>query len=159
MIGNISNNNSSNNNSSNDNNSNGNSADNSNGSDSSQDSSSGSDSGSSSGNTSTASAIVSAAYSYLGVPYVWGGTSRSGVDCSGLVMLVHRAAGVSTARTSGAIGGGGKAVSSPQAGDVVCYAGHVGIYIGSGQMIHAPRPGKVVEVIKVYGSPWYRRYW
>ncbi|MEG0720214.1 MAG: NlpC/P60 family protein, partial [Lachnospiraceae bacterium] len=37
--------------------------------------------------------------------------------------------------------------------------GHVGIYIGGGQMIHAPQPGDVVKVANVYGSPWFRRYW
>ncbi len=112
------------------------------------------------GNTSVAQAIVSAAYSQQGVPYVWGGTSPgTGLDCSGLVQYCHRVAGISVGRTSGAQGSGGVAVSSPQPGDVVCYSGHVGIYIGGGQMIHAPQTGDVVKVASVYGSPWYRRYW
>lgn len=112
------------------------------------------------GNTAVAQAIVNAAYSQLGTPYVWGGTSPNrGLDCSGLTQYCHRVAGISIARTSGAQGGGGKAVSNPQPGDIVCYSGHVGIYIGNGQMIHAPQPGDVVKVQKVYGSPWYRRYW
>jgi len=119
-----------------------------------------SSSGGGTGNTSTAQAIVNAAYSQLGVNYVWGGTSPGvGLDCSGLTQYAHRQAGISIARTSGPQGGGGKAVSSPQAGDLVCYAGHVGIYIGGGQMIHAPHTGAVVRVQSVYGSPWYRRYW
>lgn len=114
----------------------------------------------SSGNTSVAKAIVNAAYSQLGTPYVWGGTSpNSGLDCSGLTQYCHRAAGISIGRTSGAQGGGGKSVSNPQPGDIVCYSGHVGIYIGGGQMIHAPQPGDVVKIQNVYGSPWYRRYW
>lgn len=113
----------------------------------------------SSGNTGTAGTIISAAYSYLGVPYNWGGASRSGIDCSGLVMLAHQAAGINLSHSSGGQGGGGVAVSDPQPGDVVCYPGHVGIYIGGGQMIHAPQPGDVVKVQSVYGSPWYRRYW
>lgn len=113
-----------------------------------------------SGNTSTAQAIVSAAYTQLGVPYVWGGTSPgSGLDCSGLTQYCHRVAGISIGRTSQVQGGGGKAVSSPQPGDLVCYGSHIGIYIGNGQMIHAPRTGDVVKVADVYGSPWYRRYW
>lgn len=106
------------------------------------------------------SAIVSGAKAYLGVPYKWGGTSGSGVDCSGLVYLAHRAAGINVDRTSSALGGGGKAVSSPLPGDVVCYSGHVGIYVGGGQMIHAPEPGKVVSYTNVnYAPHWFRRYW
>lgn len=116
--------------------------------------------GSSSNNTSAASAIVSAAYSQLGTPYVWGGTTPyKALDCSGLTQYCHRVAGISIPRTSGPQGAGGQYVSSPQPGDIVCYSGHVGIYIGGGQMIHAPQPGDVVRVASVYGSPWYRRYW
>lgn len=114
------------------------------------------------GDASVGSAIVSSAASYLGVPYVWGGTSRSGVDCSGLVFLAHKAVGISVARYSGTLGSRGKAISASEAqpGDVVCYSGHVGIYVGGGQMIHAPRPGKVVCYQNVnYKAHWFRRYW
>lgn len=107
-------------------------------------------------------AIVDEAYKYLGVPYVWGGASASGVDCSGLVLLSHRAIGVSLPHYSGSIGSSGQRVPSmSQAlpGDVVCYVGHVGIYVGGGMMIHAPQTGDVVRVVPVYGSPWFRRYW
>ena len=117
-------------------------------------------SGGGTGDTSVAQAIVNAAYSQLGTPYVWGGTSPGvGLDCSGLTQYCHRVAGISIPRVSGDQGAGGKAVSSPLPGDIVCYSGHVGIYIGNGQMIHAPEPGDVVKVASVYGNPWYRRYW
>lgn len=121
------------------------------------------DTPSESGGASAASAIVSAAYGQIGVPYVSGGSSPSGFDCSGLVMYCHRAAGISLPHSSGSQGSGGKSVSSPQPGDVVCYAGHVGIYIGGGNMIHAPKPGDQVKIAKVStvrgGAAWYRRYW
>lgn len=107
-------------------------------------------------------AIVNAAYQYLGVPYVWGGASSSGVDCSGLVLLAHKAIGVNLSHYSGSQGSGGKRVASMAEalpGDVVCYVGHVGIYLGGGKMIHAPQTGDVVRVVNVYGSPWFRRYW
>ena len=106
------------------------------------------------------SAILSAAAAYLGVPYVWSGTSGSGVDCSGLVYLAHQACGIPITRNSYSQGSGGQAVSDPQPGDVVCYGGHVGIYAGGGQMIHAPQPGEVVCYTSVnYAYHWYRRYW
>lgn len=122
--------------------------------------SSGSGGGSASaGNTSAAQTIVNAAYGQLGVPYVYGGNGNGGWDCSGLVQYCHSAAGISLPRTSQSQGGCGVAVSNPQPGDIVCYGTHVGIYIGGGQMIHAPKPGDNVKVAAVYGSPWYRRCW
>lgn len=125
--------------------------------DTSNDNSSSDNGGSTYGN---GSAILSAAAAYLGVPYVWGGTSGSGVDCSGLVYLAHQACGIPITRNSYSQGSGGQAVSDPQPGDVVCYGGHVGIYAGGGQMIHAPQPGEVVCYTSVnYAYHWYRRYW
>ena len=114
------------------------------------------------GNTSTASTIISAAAGYLGVPYVYGGASSSGIDCSGLVMRAHQAAGISLYHSSGSIGGGGRSISAADAqpGDVVCYTGHVGIYVGGGQMIHAPQAGQVVTYASInYAPHWFVRYW
>ena len=114
------------------------------------------------GDTSVGQAIVNVAYGYLGIPYVWGGTTTAGFDCSGMVQAAHAAVGIGLPRVSEAQGACGQAVGSMAEalpGDIVCYGYHVGIYIGGGQMIHAPEPGDVVKVSSVYGSPWFRRCW
>lgn len=111
-------------------------------------------------NSETAKKIVAAAYSQIGVPYVWGGTTPGvGLDCSGLTQYCHRVAGISIGRTTGQQSSGGMQVSNPEPGDIVCYPGHVGIYVGNGRMIAAPQPGEYVKEQAVYGSPWYVRYW
>lgn len=79
-----------------------------------------------------------------------------------MVQAAHAAVGISLPRVSEAQGACGQAVGSMAEalpGDIVCYGYHVGIYIGGGQMIHAPEPGDVVKVSSVYGSPWFRRCW
>ncbi|MDA8391751.1 MAG: NlpC/P60 family protein [Actinomycetota bacterium] len=105
------------------------------------------------------SSIVADAQRYLGVPYVWGGTSpTTGFDCSGLVQHVFADMGVSLPRTSEAQATVGQAVPSlaqAQPGDLVFYgspAYHVGIYIGGGKMINAPHTGTDVQVSAV-GNP------
>lgn len=86
------------------------------------------------------SSVVSYACQFVGNPYVWGGTSlTNGADCSGFVMSVFAHFGVSLPHSSGALQGCGKAVSyaNAQPGDLICYSGHVAIYMGGGQIVHA----------------------
>ncbi|MBO0525056.1 CHAP domain-containing protein [Clostridium botulinum] len=98
--------------------------------------------------------VISYARQYLGTPYVWGGTSPNGFDCSGFVQYVYRnAAGISLPRdTYGQVGAGSRVSQDQlQPGDLVFPdAGHVGIYIGGGQMIHASKPGDVVKISSVW---------
>ena len=109
-------------------------------------------------NPSTGNAIVDAAYSQIGVPYVWGGTTPYvGLDCSGLVQYCYGQAGKSIPRTSGSILAGGTIVSDPQPGDICWTPGHVAIYIGNGQMIEAQQTGVPVKVSKVR-VVYYVRY-
>jgi cell wall-associated NlpC family hydrolase len=90
------------------------------------------------------------AMQYLGVPYVWGGGSPSGFDCSGLVMYVFAQLGISLPHYAAAQFGVGEPVARDQLqpGDLVFFdgLGHVGIYIGGGEMIHAPHTGDVVKI-------------
>lgn len=130
-------------------------------------SSSGSSSGGSSSSSSgggSGSSIASYGLQFVGNPYVLGGNSlTSGTDCSGFVNLVHAHFGISTPRSSGALAGGGRAVSDSekQPGDVVCYPGHVGIYIGNNQIVHASTPSTGIKVSNMYYRSilCIRRYW
>jgi len=103
------------------------------------------------------SGVVGIAMRYLGVPYVWGGASPGGFDCSGLVMYVFAQMGVSLPHNAAAQYGAGVPVSRDQLepGDLVFFdgLGHVGIYIGNGQFIHAPHTGTVVQISSISG--WY----
>jgi len=105
--------------------------------------------------------VVGVAMRYLGVPYVWGGSTPRGFDCSGLVMYAFAAIGISLPHSSYAQFNMGTPVSigQLQAGDLVFFSGasHVGIYIGGGQFIHAPHTGDVVKISSLsgyYSSAW-----
>lgn len=115
--------------------------------------------GGSSGNVSAAQTIVNAAWTQIGVPYVWGGsTPNVGFDCSGLTRWCHAQAGISIGRMDTDQLAGGVRVSDPQPGDIAWSPGHVAIYIGNGQMIEAPDVGQTVRVSAVRASV-YVRYW
>jgi peptidoglycan DL-endopeptidase CwlO len=94
--------------------------------------------------------VVGIAMQYLGTPYVWAGASPGGFDCSGLVAYVYAQVGVSLPHNAAAQYGYGTPVaySDLQPGDLVFFSGlgHVGIYIGGGQFIHAPHTGDVVKI-------------
>ncbi|MEU9039317.1 NlpC/P60 family protein [Streptomyces sp. NPDC048352] len=97
-----------------------------------------------------AMAAVMAARAAVGRPYVWGSTGPTGFDCSGLMVWSYRQAGVSLPRTSQAQRYAGRQVplSQAQPGDLVTYrsdASHVGMYVGNGQVVHAPYPGARVR--------------
>lgn len=116
------------------------------------------------------SAITQAAKQFLGVKYVWGGTTPKGFDCSGLIKYVFNKFGITTPRVSQDQFKGGMNVKQGQsrAGDLIFFrhadgqVGHVGIMLGNGQFLHAPRTGDVVKIsnLKGYGLPvaGIRRY-
>ena len=93
-------------------------------------------------------AAASIALQYLGVPYVYGGASPSGFDCSGLVMYVYARLGISLPHYTVAQWNATTPISSPAPGDLVFFngLGHVGIYIGGGRFVNAPHTGSVVRI-------------
>ncbi|MFI6896179.1 NlpC/P60 family protein [Streptomyces sp. NPDC050256] len=106
-----------------------------------------------------AAEAVAFAYTALGKPYVWGATGPSSFDCSGLTQAAYRSAGVSLPRTTYTQINAGRRVSHSELapGDLVFfYSGvtHVGLYIGNGQMIHAPRPGAPVRIAPIDQMPF-----
>ena len=131
----------------------------------------GSSSSSSSGNSSVnvsgsglGAQIASYALKFVGNPYVSGGTSlTNGADCSGFTWAVHRAFGISIPRISRDQAKSGKSVSisNVQAGDIIYYGDHVGIYIGNGQIVHASTKATGIKISNyTYRPPLcVRRYW
>ncbi|WP_258133673.1 MULTISPECIES: C40 family peptidase [unclassified Arthrobacter] len=106
--------------------------------------------------------IAATASKYSGVPYVWGGNTPSGWDCSGFVKYVYAQHGINIARGTSAILGSGqfKRTSSPKPGDLVFQngGGHVGIYLGGGQMIGAQNPTVDTMIHSVTRNPMYGYY-
>lgn len=110
---------------------------------------------SSSGGSASGKEIASYACRYVGGPYVSGGTSLTeGCDCSGFTYAVYQAFGYSIPRTSTAQRSIGRGVnySEAQPGDIICYAGHVALYIGNGQIVHASTPSTGIK----YGYATYK---
>lgn len=112
--------------------------------------------------TSNLSGIAATAAKYVGVPYVWGGNGPSGWDCSGFVKYVYAQHGINIARGTSAILGSGQFVrtSNPKPGDLVFQngGGHVGIYLGGGQMIGAQNPTVDTMMHSVSRNPLYGYY-
>ena len=100
--------------------------------------------------------VVSRAYSQLGKPYKWGAVGPNSFDCSGLVSYCLTGS-YSRLGTTGTFMGWTR-VSNPQPGDICVNSHHCGIYIGGGQMIHAPQTGDVVKVSSVHSGMIYVRY-
>lgn len=100
----------------------------------------------------SAQAVLNYAYKFIGTPYVWGGSTPRGFDCSGFTSYVFRNFGINLPRVSRSQATVGRKVSYSdlQPGDLVFFGSgsisHVGIYIGNGNMVHSPRPGKRVEI-------------
>jgi cell wall-associated NlpC family hydrolase len=118
--------------------------------------------------TATGQEIVDFAQTFLGVPYVYGGTSPSGFDCSGLVYYCYKHFGYSINRTASSQAYNGTAVSSSdlQPGDIIIftargggYIGHCGLYIGNGQFIHAPHTGDVVKISSLADGYYKNHFW
>ncbi|MCU1536566.1 MAG: hypothetical protein JWP82_917, partial [Humibacillus sp.] len=104
----------------------------------------------------SASGIVGIAQGLIGVPYVWGGTTTSGMDCSGFTSYVYRQAGITIPRTAGAQKRASTPVSSPRAGDLVFFGNpvyHVGIYVSPGTMLDAQRPGTTIGYHSIWTTP------
>ena len=100
--------------------------------------------------------VVNRAYSQLGKPYKWGAVGPNSFDCSGLVSYCLTGS-YSRLGTTGTFMGWTR-VSNPQPGDICVNSHHCGIYIGGGQMIHAPQTGDVVKVSSVHSGMIYVRY-
>ncbi|MBQ7959749.1 MAG: C40 family peptidase [Clostridia bacterium] len=117
--------------------------------------------------TSKGQSVVELAKKYLGVPYVYGGSSPSGFDCSGFVYYIYKQMGVTLNRVAHDQMANGTPVAKENLlpGDIVCfsrgngYVHHVGIYAGNGMMIHAPQTGDVVKYESIVTGGYANRYY
>ena len=99
--------------------------------------------------------VADYACQFVGNPYKWGGTSLTdGADCSGFVMSVYAHFGISLPHSSSALASVGKGVSYSQAmpGDIICYSGHVAIYIGGGAIVHASNEKDGIKITNNAGQ-------
>jgi peptidoglycan DL-endopeptidase CwlO len=100
-----------------------------------------------------AGAVVAYAYDQLGEPYVRGGTGRSGFDCSGLTMRAFARAGIVLPHRAAEQTGRSVSIGRARPGDLVKWGSHhVGVYVGGGYVIHAPKPGDHVKKARLWGS-------
>lgn len=111
-----------------------------------------------SGGSSTAQGAVDAALSRVGMPYKWAAAGPSSFDCSGLTMWAYAQVGISLPHSSSAQASSGTAVplSAVAPGDILWMPGHVGMYIGNGQVVHAPTSGDVVKVVSMGSMSWQK---
>ena len=111
--------------------------------------------------------LVAQAKRFLGLQYLWAGTSGYGLDCSGLTWAVHNALGKTICRDAGPQSARGTKVATRaalRAGDLVFFRDssgrihHVGLFVGGGRMIHAPRTGSPVATVSIYGEPYFSEF-
>ena len=97
-------------------------------------------------------AVLEIAARYVGTPYVSGGSTPDGFDCTGFVSYVYAQLGISLPRSSGDYYNVGVRVTDPQPGDLIVSPGHVGIYAGDNLQIDSPRPGKTIQFRAIWQS-------
>lgn len=111
--------------------------------------------------------IVRTARGFIGVPYLWGGSSQEGLDCSGFTVAVYRLNGLSLPRSSAEQFAAGLPIDAAQAreGDLVFFntandgkVSHVGVYVGGGQFIHAPGRGRTIGTASLQGGYFQKSY-